>query len=180
MLEGAAGFVVWAGASLVVLADGRRGLGLGIALTAAGLGGVAWQTAGPLAAGAIVVGGVVAGAGRLRAGLPGWHVMPPDSTPRIVLCIATGLVSLWLALVITTGPGAALRFGAFVCLVLAPARILWSDDQPIDLTAGGVLALAVGVASASGSSSIQPWAFLAAAAAAAAISWLPAKGRHAG
>jgi hypothetical protein len=179
VLEGAAGFVAWAGASLVVLADGRRGMALGIGVAAAGLGAVAWQ-AGGVAAAAILVGGLLAAAGLLRAGGSGWEIMPAGSTPRIVLCIAAALVSLWFALVITTGPGGALRFSAIVCMILAAARILWSDDRAIGLTAAVLLALAVGVASASGSSSPDPWPFLAAGAVAAAIGWLPGRWLHAG
>ena len=179
MLNGAAGFVAWAGVSLVVLADGRRGLALGVAVAAAGLAVFAWQAAGPPAAAAILGGGLIAAAGRLRSGAPGWEIMPAGSTPRIVLCVATALVSLWLAVVITTGPGGALRFSAFVSLILTPARILWSDVQAVDLTAAVLLALAVGVASASGSSSPDTWAFVAAGAVAAALAWLPARWLHA-
>lgn len=180
MLGGAAGFVAWAGVSLVVLGDGRRGLALGIALAATGLGVVAWQTAGPLQATAIFAGGLFAAAGSLRAGAPGWRVLPAGSTPRMVLCIAVALLSLWVALVITTGPGGALRFAAFVCLVLSLARVLWSDDAPVQVTAAGVLALAIGVASASGPSSPEPWNYLAAGAVAAAIAWLPVRTQRAG
>ena len=178
MLEGAAGIVAWAGASLVVLGDGRRGLAVGMALAAGGLGGVAWLTAGWPAAAAIFAGGLLAAAGRLRDGAPGWQIMPAGSTPRIILSVAAALLCLWLALVVTTGPGAALRFAALVCMVLAPARILWSDDQPVGLTAAGVLAIAVGVASASGSSAPDLRVFLVAGAVAAAIAWLPVRWRR--
>lgn len=173
MVEASAGFVAWLGASLVVLADGRRGLALGIALAAAGLGALAWLDAGPPAAAAVAAGGLVAAGGRLRAGEPGWAIMPAGSTPRTVLCVATALVALWLALVITTGSGAGLRFAAVVCLVLAAARILWSDEGVVELTAVGVLALAVGVASAADSRDVTVWPYLAGGVVAAGTGWIP-------
>lgn len=175
MLEGAAGVVAWAGASLVVLGDGRRGLAAGIALAAAGLGAVAWLTAGPLAAAGIVAGGLVAAVGRWRSGAPGWQMMPAGSTPRIILCVAVAFLCLWIALVVTTGPGSGLRFSASVCMVLAAARILWSERRPVGLSGAAVLALAVGVASASGSSLPDPWPFLAAGLVAAVMAWLPGR-----
>jgi hypothetical protein len=180
LIQASGGLVAWLGATLVVLADGRRGLALGIAVAAAGLGALAWQDAGPPAAAAVVLGGLVAAAGRLRTGAPGWAIMPAGSTPRIVLCIAVALVALWLALVITAGPGAGLRFAAVVCLVLAPARILWSDDAAVDLTAAGVLALAVGVASSVASNAPQVWPYLAAGAVAAGAGWLPPREHRGG
>lgn len=174
MLEGAAGLVAWLGASLVVLGDGRRGLALGVALAAAGLAGIAWQVAGPVAAVALGVGGQVAAAGRLRSGSRGWQIMPAGSTPRTVLCVAAGLLALWFALGVTTGPGAGLRFVAFVCMVLATARILWFDDQPAELSAACVLALAVGSVSA------DVWPCLAGGLVAVGAGWLPERRQHAG
>jgi len=173
LVEASAGFVAWLGASVVVLADGRRGLALGIALAAAGLGALAWLDAGPPAAAVVAAGGLVAAGGRLRAGEPGWAIMPAGSTPRTVLCVATALVALWLALVITTGPGAGLRFAAVACLALAAARVLWSNDGVVELTAVGVLALAVGVASAMGSGDVTFWPYLAAGVVAAGTGWIP-------
>lgn len=179
MVEVVAGIVAWLGASVVVLADGRRGLALGIVLAAAGLAAVAWQDAGPITAAAIAGGGVISAAGRLRAGELGWQVMPAGSTPRLVLCVAVGLVALWFAFGITTGPGSGSRFAALVGLVLAPARILWSDDPAVQLTATGILALAVAVASAAGATTPDAWPYLAAGIVAAAVAWLPSRPVHA-
>ena len=173
MVEAGAGIVAWLGASLVVLGDGRRGLAAGIALAAAGLGAIAWVDAGPIAAAAIAVGGSVATAGRLRTGAAGWRIMPPGSTPRLVLCIAVGLVGLWLAFAITTGAGAGTRFAALTCLVLPPARILWSDETPVQITATGVLALAVAAGSSAASGPANVWPYIAAAVLAGAAAWLP-------
>jgi hypothetical protein len=173
LLAAIAGLVAWAGASLVVLADGRRGLALGMVFASAGLAALAFMSAGGLAAAAIATGGAIAAAGRLRSGVPGWQVMPPGSTPRVVLCAATGLVALWIAFTITTGPGAGLRFTALAALALATARILWSADPAAQLTAVGVLALAAGLASAVGAANPDLWPFAAAGLVAAAAAWLP-------
>lgn len=166
--------MAWLGASMVVLGDGRRALATGIAVAAAGLGALAWKDTGPASAAAVALGGVVAAAGRLRAGKPGWSLMPAGSTPRIVLCVATALVALWVALVITTGSGSGLRFASTACLVLAAARMLWSDDSAVALTAAAVLALAVGVASSLSPGALQVWPFLAGGIVAAGTGWLPA------
>ncbi|HET7419651.1 MAG TPA: hypothetical protein VFL27_04670 [Candidatus Dormibacteraeota bacterium] len=175
MLEASAGFIAWLGASLVVVADGRRGLALGVATSALGMAGIAWQAAGPAAALALAAGGALAAAGRLRSGAPGWRIAPPGSTPRIVLCIGAALVASWVGLVVTSGGGAGLRFAAVVALVLAPARILWSDDPDVQLSAVAVLALGAGAASAMGPSTAQPWSYVAAGLVAAAAGWLPVR-----
>ena len=174
-MEVAAGIVAWLGASVVVLSDGRRGLALGILVVAAGLAVLAWQDTGPAAAAAIGAGGLLAAAGRLRTGEVGWHVMPPGSTPRLVLCVAVGLLALWFAFAITTGPGPGARFAGLSALALAAARILWSEELEVLLTATGVLALAVAAASAAGSSTPDAWPYIAAGLVAAAVAWLPAR-----
>jgi hypothetical protein len=175
VIEAAAAFVAWLGASLVVLADGRRGLALGIVLVAAGIAVIALQGAGPAASGAIAVGGVIAAARRLGSGAPGWEIMPAGSTPRLLLCIATGLVALWIAISITSGPGAALRFTVLSVVVLAGARVLWSEDATVLLAATGALALAVGAAAGVTSVSPDVWPYAAGGLIAAAIAWLPAR-----
>jgi len=173
LIEIGAGIVAWAGASLVVLGDGRRGLALGVAIAGLGLGALAWLDGGPAAAAAVVAGGMVAAAARLLNGESGWHVMPAGSTPRLVLCVAVALVGLWFGFAVTTGPGGGIRFAALTLLVLAPARILWSEDPAALLTATGVLALAMGVAAAAGAVTADIWAYVAAGLLAAAVAWLP-------
>lgn len=175
MIEVGGAIVVWLGSSLVVLGDGRRGLALGVAVAASGLAMLAWQTAGPAPAAALAVGGVLAAVGRLRSGAAGWQVMPAGSTPRIVLCIAVALLTLWVALAITSGPGAGLRFAVIVSMGLAAARVLWSDEPPVELAAAAVLALAVGAASAVGSGSPDVWPFVAGAIVSAGVGWIPLK-----
>lgn len=175
MLEPAAAFLAWLGASLVVLADGRRGLALGTILAAAGIAVLALQSAGPIASGAIAVGGAIAAGRRLASGPEGWEIMPPGSTARLVLCIADGLVALWIAISITSGPGAALRFTVLSVVVLAGARALWSEDAAVLLTATGLLALAAGAATGVTTASPSAWPYVTAGLIAAAIVWLPAR-----
>ena len=91
MVEVAAAFVAWLGVSLVVLSDARRGLALGTLLAGAGLAGVALPEAGPAGGLALVAGGAVAAARRFTAGPGGWGILPPGSTPRLILCVAGGV-----------------------------------------------------------------------------------------
>jgi hypothetical protein len=179
LVEAGAAFVAWLGAALIVLADGRRGLALGTALAAVGIAVVVVQDAGFIAADAIVVGGSIAAAARLRSGPPGWEIMPAGSTPRLVLCIAAGLLSLWIAVSITGGPGAALRFTVLSVIGLSAARVLWSDDASVLLTASGVLAVAIAATAGVVESTVTVWPYLAGALIVAAIVWLPARRAHA-
>lgn len=173
MISPAAGIVVWLGASLLVVSDGRKGLAVGIALTAAGLATFAFLTAGPLAAIAIALGGAVAATRRYATGAEGWAILPPGSTPRLVLSIATALIAFWVAAGLTSGSYASLRFGVIVAAVLSAARVLSTNEQTALLTAVAVLALSAVVASAIGSSSPSLWPYLAGAFIAAAVGWLP-------
>src|SRR5207237_8346483 len=86
VVAGVAAFAAWLGASLVVLGDGRRALAFGVFLAAAGMTVIAWQSAGPVAAAAIATGGALAAVRRFGSGPAGWRIMPPGSTPRLVLC----------------------------------------------------------------------------------------------
>jgi hypothetical protein len=171
VIEGVASFVAWLGASLIVLADGRRALALGIALAAAGLAVVTWMGAGPVPAAILAVGGAVAAGRRFASGPGRWAVMPPGSTPRLILCVASALVALWIALGITSGDSAALRFAVLAVIGLAGARVLSSADPYVQLTAGAVLALAIGAAAGLGGGDL--WPYLTATALAAGVCWLP-------
>jgi hypothetical protein len=172
LIEAAAAFVAWLGASLIVLADGRRGLALAIAVAAAGIAVLALQGPGPIAASAIAVGGAAAAARRLWSGPAGWEIMPPGSTPRLLLCIAVPLVALWVALSITAGPGQALRFTVLSVATLTAARVLWNDDPSVLVSATAVLALAVAAGTGLGASSTDGWPYVAGALVAAAIVWV--------
>lgn len=148
MIEAGAAFLAWSGASLVVLSDGRRGLAAGVVVSALGLAVLVLQHAGPLEAGALVLGGAAAAACRFVRGAPGWGIMPAGSTPRFVLCVAVALVGIWLALLVMNGTGAAFRFAILVVVGLAGARVLSSTEPDVVMTSVGVLAL--GVAAAAG------------------------------
>jgi hypothetical protein len=144
----AAAFAAWLGAAVIVLSDGRRGLALGLALTTAGFGVLAWVDSPLLAAAAVLAGGAVAAAKRWRSGPDGWGVMPPGSTPRLILSIVGGLLALWIATSVMTGPGAPLRFAALSVLGLMGARALVTESEPAALlTALAALALSVAMAS---------------------------------
>ncbi len=173
MVEGAGSFLAWLGASLVVLSDGRRGLALGVFLAGGGIALVALSSAGPAGALALAVGGLVAAAGRLVSGRPGWAIMPAGSTPRLVLCLAGGIAALWIGLGVTSGDGASLRFAVLATVGLAGARALGSADTPTVLTAAAVLALAVGGAAGLGGQSPNAAPYILGAAIAAASSWIP-------
>ena len=173
MVEGAGAFLAWLGAALIVLSDGRRGLALGTFAAAAGIALVSFSTAGPPASAALALGGLIAGGRRLTTGPPGWAIMPSGSTPRLVLCVAGGLVALWVGLTVMSGDGASLRFAVIAVIGLGGARALGSEDTPTVLTAVSVLALAVAAAAGLGAASpnLAPYAF--AAAIAAISSWVP-------
>ncbi len=173
MIQPAAGIVVWLGASLVVVSDGRRGLAAGIALSTLGMAVLAFVTAGAIAAAAIAAGGAIAGARRLVSGPAGWEILAPGSTPRLVLCIATALVAFWIADAVTSGPVASLRFALLTGIVLAAARVLSTADQAAQLSAIAIVALCIASGGAIGSAEPGVWPYLAAGVVAALVGWLP-------
>ena len=179
MIEGLAAFVAWLGASTVVLADGRRGLALGVALATAAVAAIVWPEAGPVAAAVLGLGGLAAAARRLVVGTAGWGIMPPGSTPRFILCIGGGLLALWIALGVTSGHSSALRFAVLTVAGLSGARALSSEEPAVLLTAVVLLALAVSAAAGLADGSPSIWTYLLAAALAAGVGWLPSSRPHA-
>ena len=171
MIEGASGFVAWLGAALIVLADGRRGLAAGIAVTTVGIAALVLEGAGAFDAAIITAAGIVATIPGLRSGEE-WGLMPAGSTPRLILCIATGLLALWLAASITTGSGVALRFAVISVAGLSGTRILAGDSSPVLLTAVGALAFAAAAAAGLSSASPGPWPYAVAAVIAGGSAWL--------
>lgn len=165
-----AAFAAWLGAATIVLSDGRRGLALGLALTTAAFAALVWAGGQPLAAGALVLGGGVATARRMQAGRAGWAIMPPRSTPRLVLSIAGGLLALWISTSVMTGAGAPLRFAALSVLAMMGARILAELDPAALLTALAALAMAVAVGAGIADTGPGPSVYLVAAAAVLALS----------
>jgi hypothetical protein len=149
-----AAFVAWLGAAIVVLADGRRGLALGLALLTIGLAVLTWPAGMAVGSVAIGVGGLVAAAQCWRSGPAEWGIMPAGSTPRLILCVASGLLGFWLAASVTTGPDASRRFAVLVVTGLMGARVLISRDAPVVLA--GIAALALALATASGLAAESP------------------------
>jgi hypothetical protein len=168
----AAAFIAWLGAALIVLSDGRRGLALGLALTAVAFGALAWANGEPLGATALLAGGAVAAVQRLRSGTDDWRLMPPGSTPRLILAVAAGVIALWVAVSVTSGAGASRRFALLAVLGLIGARLLTGRDPTVALTA--VAAMALALAAASGLAGVTPGAapYIAAALIAAGASLL--------
>lgn len=173
MIEVAAAFLVWLGAALVVLADGRRGLALGLALLSAGFAVLEWASGQPVGAVAIFTGGLVGSARCWRSGAT-WGLMPAGSTPRLLLCVASALVALWVAAAVTTGPGAQLRFAVLVALGLMGARILASRENAVVLTSVACIALALAVAPSLDATSPGPAPAIIGGLIAAGVMFLPA------
>jgi len=143
----AAGFAAWAGAAVIVLADGRRGLAAGVGLVAVGFTVLAWAEGLWLAGAILVAGGGVSVFELVRTGPKEWGLMPPGSTPRLILAVVGGILSLWVSASVTTGPGAPLRFASLAVLGLMAGRLLQSQSPTAVLTAAAGLALALAGAS---------------------------------
>ena len=183
MVEGAAAFAAWLGASFVVLSDGRRGLALGLALTAVGVFGVAFQAdGGAVEAGAVALlaGGVAAALLRWRSGPAGWGVMPPGSTARLILCVASAIFGLWIAAAVMTGAGAPMRFVALVALTMMGVRVITGAGAAVALSAVAVIALVLAATSGLSDNPLDVAPFLAGAVVAALITALPAREPDAG
>jgi hypothetical protein len=148
IVEAAAAFLAWVGAARGVLSDGRRGLALGLALLTAGFAVLALAFGLPLGAAAVAAGGGIAAWQCWRSPSARWGIMPAGSTPRLVLCIGSGLLGLWVATAVTNGPGAAMRFALFVVLGLMGARVLSSSELHVVLAGIAGLALVLGAAPA--------------------------------
>lgn len=170
----------WLGASVIVLADGRRGLALGLGLATVGLSAIAWQSAGFVEGAVLFAGGGIAAVVRLRSGGEGWRIMPAGSTPRLVLCVASVFLAWWIAASVATGSGAALRFAVLTTLGLSGARVISSDDPAALMTSVAVLAIGVAVAAAIMGGSPELALYVAAAVMAAGAARLPVRMAHAG
>jgi hypothetical protein len=173
VIEAAAAFVVWLGAAIVVLADGRRGLALGLALLSAGVGVLQWASGQPVGAVAVFAGGLVGSARCWRSGA-NWGLMPAGSTPRLVLCVAAALVALWVAAAVTTGGGAQLRFAVLAALGLMGARVLMSRANAVVLTSVACFAIALAAAPSLSATSPGPGPAIIGGLIAAGVMFLPA------
>jgi hypothetical protein len=168
----AAAFVAWLGAATIVLADGRRAFALGLALIATSFAALALVGGDILAAAALFAGGAIAAVLRLRSGSDGWGLMPPGSTPRLILAIVAGFGALWIAASVTSGAGAPLRFATLAVLGLMGARLLEGRDPAVVLTAVAAMALAVAMATGLAATPAGPAPYIVAALIAAGISVL--------
>ena len=135
----------WVGVTLLAVAEAARGVALGLAVIAAGLA-LAAGAAGepPPAVFAFAAGGLAAAALRLRDGEPGWALLPPGSTPRLIGGI---LVLIAAALVARGGlatPAGAQQLGAMVVAVIAAGRVLSTGRRWAALGAASALALGLG------------------------------------
>jgi hypothetical protein len=177
MTEGLMAGITWLGAAIIVVSDGRRGLTLGLAAVAGGLGGLALAQGRGITAAVILAGGLGAAVLQLRRGRPGWVVMPPGSTPRLILAVVGGLLALWIGAT-GGGPDAAPRFATLAVLFCAGARMIQGGDRGPALAAVAALALTIGAAGdSSGGGLLLP---VAAALAAAGSGLIPAPVADAG
>jgi hypothetical protein len=146
-VNAAAAFAAWAGAAVIVLGDGRRGLAAGVGLVALGFTVLAWTNGLWLEGAVLLAGGAVAVFELVRTGPKEWGLMPSGSTPRLIMAVVAGILSLWVAASVTTGPGASLRFASLAVLGLMAGRLLQSQNPTAVLTAAAGLALALAGAS---------------------------------
>jgi hypothetical protein len=153
-VTGAAAFTAWLAASVIVLSDGRRGLALGLALMSVAFAPLAWIGGGWPAAAAVFAGGGIAAIQRLRSGADGWGLMPPGSTSRLILVVAAGVLALWIAVSVTSGPSASIRFAAPAVIGLMGARMLTAHDPAALMTT--VVAMALAIATAAGLAATAP------------------------
>ena len=173
-----AAFAAWLGAAIIVLADGRRGLATGIGLVAIGFTAIAWSDGAWVGGACLLVGGAIAVIALLRTGPQDWGLMPAGSTPRLILAVAGGILSLWVAASVTTGPGASLRFACLAVLGLMAGRLLQSKAAVPALASAAGLAIALAGASELGPNDAGFAPYLIAALIAAGALLLPAARSH--
>jgi hypothetical protein len=92
-----------------------------------------------------------------------------------VLCLAAGILALWVGLAVTTGGGGALRFAVMAAIGLAAARVLSSEDGFAAQTAVAMLALAIAVGAVFAPEPAGAGPCLAAGVVAAGAAWIPLK-----
>jgi hypothetical protein len=158
----------WLGAALLVLSEGRLAVATGILSVGAGIGGVALAARDPGAAAFIAGGGLLAAVlrARERGALDGWAIMPPGSSPRIILTLVAGAAALWLGASYLNGPGDRLVAVAVLAVIgLAGARLLESESRSVLLGTASALALAFGGAAVFVAAPAVPAAAVAAVAA---------------
>lgn len=142
--------LAWLGSAVLVLADARRGLSVGLLVAALGLAAVR-AVEGDLAdAGLLFAGGLLGAlAGRRRNPRHGWGLLAAGSTPRIVMCLVLGGGALWFAIGGLDGPGEpAGRAAAAIVMALGGGRLLATREARAGLAAASLVALGGGALAA--------------------------------
>jgi hypothetical protein len=173
VLAAAAVVVAWLGGAFLVLSDARRGVALGVALYAVGLAVTLYGT--PPAALALGLAGLAAAALRLRDGAPQWGTLPPGSTPRLLLCVVSGVLAGFVGASILEGPGPApVRIVILLGGAMGAARLLSTLRREAALASTSAMTLAVGAAAAVSGGRTASTVVAAAAVAAVLLGVLPA------
>jgi len=173
VLAVAAVVLAWLGGSFLVLSDARRGVALGVALYAAGLAVTLYHT--PAPALALGLAGLAAAALRLRDGAPRWGTLPPGSTPRLLMCVVSGVLGGFVGGSILAGPGPGpVRVVILLGGAMGAARLLSTLRREAALASTSVLTLAVGAAAAVSGGRAALTVVVAAAVAAVLLGVLPA------
>jgi hypothetical protein len=168
----AGALLAWVAMSVLVLSEGRFGLAVGLVGAAVGL--AATLAGSPLPALVLGAAGAAAGALRARDGQPGWGVLPPGSTPRVILCVVAGAGCAWVGGGLLTGPQAPARAAVIALAVMAAARLLTTHRRGAALASGAALALATGALGALASGESAPVLAAAGGAVALVLALLPA------
>ncbi len=173
-LAGAAAIAAWLGASVLVLAEGRRALAAALALFALALALTLLPVDQPAAA-LLLAGGLIAAGLRLRDGRPGWAALAEGSTPRLMLCVVVGVVGGFAAVSLLPGPGPApARAAVLIGGAMIAARLLSTDHRDAALVAASALCLVVGAVDVLAGDGTAITVASAAAAAAALLGVMPA------
>jgi len=172
-VAGVAALAAWVGAALIVLSDGRRGLAVGLGLTAIGFAALAWVDGQWIGGALLLLGGAICVVELVRRGPREWGLMPPGSTPRLILVVVGGILSLWVAVSVTSGPDAGLRFASLAVLGLSAARLLQGSRPVPVLAASAGLGIALAGASALSGMDAGFAPYLIGAAIAAVVAFLP-------
>jgi hypothetical protein len=165
--------LVWLGASILVLSDARRGIGVGLLLAVLGLTLTVTIQAGPADGGLLAAGGLLAvGASLRRNPRRGWGLLQGPSTPRVILCVVIGGAGLWLGLGMIDSPGQPeARAAATVMIALGAGRLFAEREARSGLAAASLIALGAGALAAM--SSATPAGALVGAVTAVALNLLP-------
>ncbi|HEX4215087.1 MAG TPA: hypothetical protein VIA06_17340 [Candidatus Dormibacteraeota bacterium] len=140
-LAPAAFAISWLGGAILLLSHARRGVVLGLVLLTAGLALGAHAAGRDQVALALVAGGAVTAALRMRDGLPGWGLLPAGSTPRLVMSLLVLILGLLMG---ATVKGTTLPVQeALVVVALGAGRLLSAGHRAVALAGAAAVALAL-------------------------------------